>query len=473
MAIPCTFHRSKAAHFQCYECGSAFCENCITPRETGGYAGKDIEYFCPGCNIPAEMVGLGNIIEPFWQRLTSMFLYPFQLTPLILTLILAILGTVFTNSILVRLFVWVAMMKYVYAALTLTAQGSFKAPTVNVEMINRDVFQVFKQFVVFFVLGWIGIFVYSHTGLIGGISYAVLVALALPAIIMILVASKSILQAINPITSFGIITRIGWPYFLMYLFLSFLNGAPAILFAYLPNILPVSLSGFLQLFFQQMYAIMTYHFMGYFLLQYHYELGYRVDYDFFMENRGGKQKRVKLTAKQELMNGVAVLIKTAKYKEAIELMTPHLAGEDVDIDLSEKLLQVLKMAGESEKVTIYSVRHLEHLVKNGKKQKATALFSELNMTESERRPTAESVYQIATWFEERNEHKQAIRTHVYFTKYFKKHDLQPEVYLALAKLLNEQAKNGKKAKQILQAIVKHYPEHPIAAEARDYFPLVA
>ncbi|MGL1931849.1 MAG: B-box zinc finger protein [Desulfotalea sp.] len=468
MSIPCTFHRSAAAHFQCHECGSAFCENCITPRETRGYAGKDVDYFCPGCNIPAELIGLGNVIEPFWQRLTSIFLYPFQLTPLILTLLLAILGTIFSGSVLVSLFVWVVMMKYAYVALTTTAQGSLKAPVVSAELINKDVLQVFKQFVVLLGIGIVVLFISAYTGSIGLVACIVFVALALPAIIMILVASNSILQAINPITSFGIMTRIGWPYFLMYLFLVFLNGAPAVIFAYLPNILPPSLTIFLQLFFQQMYAIITYHFMGYFLLQYHYELGYTVDYEFFMENRGGKQKRVKLTPKQVLMNGVAVLIKTAKYQEAIELMKPHIIGEDVDIELSEKFLQILKMAGENEKVAMYSIRHLEYLVLKEKKRKATVLFLEISKTGFERLLEAESVYKIGSWFEDRNNYKQAMATYGYFLKNYKKNEFQPVVYLSLAKLLNEQANNGKKAKQILMAIVKHYPSHPVAIQAKDY-----
>ncbi len=160
MPINCTFHRSNSAHFQCHECGSAFCENCVSVRETRGLSGNNTEYFCPGCNIPAEMLSLGNIIEPFWHRLSSIFFFPFQPTPLILTAILATFGALFPTSLLVNLFVWVVMMKYAYAVLIQTGQGSLKAPKVTFELINQDVLQVFKQFLLFAIMAFLAVTIF-------------------------------------------------------------------------------------------------------------------------------------------------------------------------------------------------------------------------------------------------------------------------------------------------------------------------
>lgn len=470
MSIFCTFHRSEKAHFHCYECGSAFCENCISIRETSGYSGKEKEYFCPGCNIPAEMLSLGNLVEPFWHQLSSIFLYPFQLVPLVLTLILASLGTLFSESFLVTLFVWVVMVKYAYATLTWTAQGSLKAPKVSLALINEDVLQVFKQYVLYFIIAAMAAVVFTYTGTVGGFSFLVLVALALPAMIMVLVSSNSILQAINPVVSYGIISRIGGPYFLMYLFLFFILVAPSTLFAYLPLSIPVKAFIFLKLFFQQIYTIIAFHLMGYVLLQYHYELGYSVDYDFFMKHRGKAVKK-KPNPKQELLTGIAVLVKSGKYQEAIDLVNPHIAGDDVDVEISEKFLQILQMAGKDDVTPKYALRHLDLLIAKDKNLKATTLYSEWQ-DHDDFSPVAKDVHQIAMWYAELKDFKKAIKTYVYFVNTFKKHELTPEVYFSLAQLLYERAKKSAKAKQIFRAMVKNYPNHPLTPEANEYIKLI-
>ena len=167
MSINCTFHRSVVAHFQCHECGSAFCDECISVRDTEGYGGRGRDYFCPGCNLPAEMVSMGDIIEPFWGRLTAFFLYPLQLTPLILTLLLSGLGALFPANIFVNLFIWVLMMKYAYATLIETAQGGLRAPKVTWDLINNNVHQVFKQYIIFALVGVGAVYVLQIFGIIG------------------------------------------------------------------------------------------------------------------------------------------------------------------------------------------------------------------------------------------------------------------------------------------------------------------
>ncbi len=468
MSVNCMFHRSKAAHFHCYECGSAFCDECVSVRETEGYSGKDINYFCPGCNIPAEMMSLGNIIEPFWNRLNSIFLYPLQPTPLILTLVLAALGALLPMNIFVRIFVWVVMMKYAYATLIQTAQGGLKAPEVTWDLINQDIQQVFKQFIIFIAVGFCTTIAFQKAGLAGGYIFLVAIALAMPAIIMLLVSTNSVIHALNPYMFLRIIYRIGWPYLLMYLFLFFLMAGPATLFSFLPqDAIPFRLYVFLTLSFKQLYAIIGYHLMGYILLQYHTEIGYQVDYQFFIQNRGKRKKRKKQTPDDELKKALAVLVKTGRYKEAIREAKPHILGQQPDLEISEKYLQLLKMVGESEEALRYSVRHFELLAANNKKLKAIALFMEIK-DGTAGPPQADSVFMVASWCQERNEFKKAIDTYVYFINQFKDHPLRPEVYFKLAKLLQEKTKYNAKAREILNVIIKSYPRHPLATKAKEY-----
>jgi hypothetical protein len=473
MSINCTFHRSAVAHFQCHECGSTFCDECISVRDTEGYAGRNRDYFCPGCNLPAEMLSIGNIIEPFWGRLSAFFLYPLQLTPLFLTLFLAGFGALFPDNILVNLFVWVVMMKYAYATLIETGRGGLRAPPVTWDLINNDVLQVFKQYLIFALVGAATACIFQLTGIIGGSVFLILTVLAMPAIIMLLVATNSILHALNPVYFVGIIFRIGWPYFLQYLFLFFLLAGPAALFAYLPaDILPYRLYIFLTLFLKQFYTLISYNLMGYVLLQYHKEIGYKVDYEYFMGQKEKKGKKKKQTPEDDLDKALVVLIKQGKYEEAIQRLIPFVQIDKPQLVYSEKFLQLLKMCGDQEQAIRYSLRHLDLLIAAGKKQKALDLFAEIRL-DGTKVPAAESVIQVGAWYKERQEFKNGIATYIYFVKQFKDHLRQPEVYFELAKLLNERANNSTKARQILTAIVKKYPGHELLPQVREYLALVA
>ncbi len=470
MAIDCTFHRTKPAHFHCIECGTAFCENCISTRKSNGFSGETIDYFCPGCNISAELLSLGNIIKPFWNNLGSFFLYPFQMVPLLLTIVLSALGAIFPSTLLVSLFVWVVMMKYAYATLIETGQGRLKAPDLSWKLVNEDILQVFKQYVIFAVIALIAGFIFSIGGVFAGGTFLVLIFVALPAIIMLLVATNSVVHALNPVLFFGMISRIGGPYFLMYLFLFFLLAGPAAVIAYLPpDLLPLQLYVFLTLFLEQFYALICYRMLGYVLLQYHKEIGYHIDYEYFRLHRGGA--KIKESPDEELNRGLAILIKQGKYIEALDMLYPEIKGREPSIEHSEKFLQLLKMAGKNDNAAKFAVHHLDLLVANKKKQKAVPFYLEMR-SEGVEMENAETLFKIGQWLQERNDFKEALATYIYFTKRFKNHVLQPEVYFKLAQLLHERANNSAKAQQILRAICKSYPKHRLIPQVSDYLSLI-
>ncbi|MBE0582725.1 MAG: hypothetical protein IH612_03070 [Desulfofustis sp.] len=471
MSVKCTLHRSRAAHFSCDQCGSSLCEDCVTVKKTSTYSGKSTDYFCPACELPVRLEGLGDAMEPFWNRLGAIFLYPFQRTPFLLTLALALLGAVFSGTFLISLLVWIVMTKYAYAALIHTAQGSLRAPAITWSLVNENVLQVFKQYVVFALLGLLGGFIFGWS-VIAGFAFAALIIACLPAIIMILVATNSVFQAINPFLFLPIIKRIGWSYLLMYLFLFFLLMAPYALFSVLPvSLMHPMVAGFLYLFFSQIYVVISYHLMGYVLLQYHEEIGYSVDYEFFLENQGTKQKRREKTPEEELKTAIALLVNAGKYQEAIVRTRPAILEDSPDLEVSEKFLQLLKLAGEQQKAENYAVRHFEILVNNDKKEQATSLFSEIRQTAAGP-ASAESIVKVASWYQERNEYKNALSAYAYFTKHHKSHSLAPHVYFESAKLLHEHANNSTKARQILQGIIRTFPEHVLVPQVTHYLQIV-
>lgn len=476
MVTKCTFHRSKPAHFHCHDCDINFCENCISRREYNGYAGKEVNYFCPGCGEPVKRLGLGNVIDPFWNRIGSIFLYPVQPTPLTQTCILSLIGALTPNflgvfSLAVHAFVWAAMLKYAYATLIITGQGSLRAPIYSSELVSENLSQAFKMIFLFLIIGAATFTIYGlggSAGLIGAGIFLLFVALSFPAMIMILVTNDSLLGSFNPQTIYLIISRIGWGYFLMYFFMILLYLAPATIIALLPmDLLPGALSSFIELFLNQMYLIIIYHLMGYVLLQYHEEIGYEVDYEYFMKNRGHSVKRKQMSEVEELERGVAVLVKAGKYNKAADLLLPHIKSGNPKTELAEKYLQLLDMAGEKKQAQTYLPYLFDLFVSREEKQKAISLFNKIK-TATAAPPTGENIYTLASWHVERRDYKKAIEAYIYFVNRVKKHNLKPEVYFELARLLHEKAGKTNKAKELLLAIIKSHPDTGWSSNAREY-----
>jgi len=261
MAITCSFHPNQPAYFQCYDCDSAFCESCITVRKIEIYGAVETHYFCPACETEAIFIGIANVLPPFWKQLGKIFSYPLQLTPLIMTLLLSILGTIMSSNWMVQLLIWVVMMKYAYSVLQSTAKGNLNAPKVTFESLNSDVTPIFMQVAIFMITDRVSSIVFLKAGTLAGFSFIALSAICMPAIIMLLVATGSIIAALNPMLFFPVIFRIGVPYLLLYLFLTFLGIAPYSLLSIFASHVPPQILKFLHLFLGQMYLLISYKFL--------------------------------------------------------------------------------------------------------------------------------------------------------------------------------------------------------------------
>jgi len=440
-------------------------------RDTGGYYSDKRHYFCPVCNVEAKHMGVGNLLTPFWLRLPKFFLYPLQPVPLVLTLVLAFVGAIFNMSIIIQTAIWIVMMKYAYAVLINTGRGSLRAPAVTWEMINNDIGQVFKQFVIFFIIGVAATLMFSHTGAIGGFSFLAVAAVFIPAMIMVLVATNSVTHALNPMIFVPIVSRIGGRYFLMYLFLLFLYSAPSALFAYFPFKLPFPVWKFIALFFNQYYSLVSYHLMGYVLLQYNEEIGYHVDYEHFMDN-SEKGPRKEVDDNEKLLNNLGVLVQKGRYDDALALIRSETGGKFENIELSDRYLQLLRLAGEKQEVFSHGRSHLDLLVQQNKKQKAVDLYEQLA---AEGCPVKEpnTLFVLAGWLKARREYKRAFKCYADYVKNHKEHEYIPEAYFELAKLFHEQGKNSAKAQNILKKLIHSFPDHSLAPKAKAYLAAIS
>ncbi|MFC1591501.1 hypothetical protein ACFL43_03145 [Thermodesulfobacteriota bacterium] len=140
-------------------------------------------------------------------------------------------------------------------------------PPTDAETLMSDFGVVFKQYLLYFLGAVAFMVIMSQAGIGAGILFAVLAMVGLPAMIILLVVNESLVDALNPVKVSALISRIGNGYLIMWFFIFLLGGAPAVLSNYVLPILP----SFLQLLVvgmaQKYYTIISYHLMGYVLLQ--------------------------------------------------------------------------------------------------------------------------------------------------------------------------------------------------------------
>jgi tetratricopeptide (TPR) repeat protein len=469
----CNGHPTRKAHWHCSKCDALLCPECVTARENENYGSKDVHHFCPKCNLPVDWVGLQNLIDPFWNRMPRIFAYPLSLQPLLFISILAF-ATLFLSgsglfSSILRGVMWLMILKYSFESLKATASGNLKPPPVNVQTITEDIGQVFKQFAVYWLL-FIGFaYISAKAGLILGFVFAIAALFFVPAMIILLVTTGSFFHAINPVVFVGLTFRIGWAYLLMYFFLFLLGSAPAYLAQYVIRFLPTETHPMLFGFAQSFYTIISYHLMGYVILQYHQRIGYQVDYKDFSDPTIEDFEPRKSDPDAVILSKAEPLIKEGKLDEAIELIKSMTEQQPIcGVNLSERFYNLLKMRKRTAELLAHGVMHLDLLTSENQKSKAIAVFTECRTTDSSFMPTASALFKLAGWLNETGKTKAAVAVYNTLAKSYPDNPLVPKAYFRIAQIFHDRLMNKDQAKKALALLLKKYPNHDIIPQAENF-----
>ena len=468
----CEFHSTKPAYWHCEKCGSYFCPDCIVTRKKGGVLKNENIHLCPKCNVETTWVGVANIIEPFWTRLPKFFTYPFSLQPLALIIILSIASLILSKlsiiGLLLKIVLWGILFKYSFSALKATAHGDLTPPGITSETISEDFMQVFKQIAIYIIIGFIFAWLIPTAGIIVAVLFLIFALLYVPAIIILLVTTNSLLHAVNPVVFTRLAFRIGRGYFLMYFFLFLLGSAPAILGQYIMKFLPAELFELFFGFAKNYYTIISYHLMGYVILQYHEEVGYQVDYEDFKESVV-KPKEIEEDESTNMLNRVNIMIKDGKLDDAISFIKETTKTHPItDITLSERYLNLLIMKKQKAAMLKHCITHLDLLAHENIKIKACELYAKCLAMNEEFIPTSFALFKIGGWLNETGKTKESIRTYNRMIKAFPNDTLVPKAYYRCAQIFHDRMMDPSRAKKILSALIKKYPEHEIIPQVKNY-----
>ncbi len=462
----CDGHPTRKAHWHCPACEALLCPECVVKRDCEKYGQKETQHFCPKCNLSVDWVGVQNLIEPFWNRMPRIFSYPVSMHPLILMAVLAVVTMLLSGpgifNALMKGAMWLIVIKYSFESLKATAGGSLKPPPISSKTISDDFQQVFKQFgiyiALFIVFGWIT----AKVGILVGFVFLITALFFVPSMIILLVTSGSLIHALNPVVFVGLAVRIGWAYFLMNFFLIMLGSAPAYLAQYVIRFLPVDLQMMLFGFAKSFYTIVSYHLMGYVILQYHEKIGYKVDYEDFKDPGAEDYESAEADPDAVVLKEVAPLIQDGKLDEAIEVIKKLTGQQPIcGVELSERYYNLLKMRKRNAELLAYGSKHLDILTDKNQKNKAIAVFTECRKLDAQFLPAADPLFKLAGWLNETGKTKAAVAVYNLIVKFYPDSSLVPKAYFRAAQIFNDRLMSAEKAKKVLNVIKQKYPDHDI------------
>ncbi len=469
----CGSHPTRKAHWHCSKCNAQFCPECVVQRESENYGHRKTLHFCARCNQEVDWVGVENLIEPFWNRMPRIFAYPVSAASLILMAVLALATMFFSGpglfSALMKGAMWLIVIKYSFESLKATASGNLKAPPVNSQTISDDFGQVFKQFGIYIAIFVAFLWISAKVGPLIGIAFLLAALFFVPSMIILLVTTGSLINALNPVMFVGLTFRIGWAYLLMYFFLFLLGSAPAYLFQFLIKFLPGELHLLLYGFAESFYTIVSYHLMGYVILQYHDRIGYQVNFEDFKDPNAEDYKPREIDPDENVLKEVVPLIQEGKLDQAIAMIQKMTLHQGIKgINLSERYYTLLKMQKRKKDLLEHAVNHLDRLTQQKQKNKALAVFSECRKMDPAFLPTADALFQLAGWFNESGKTQAAVSIYNLLVKSYPRHPSVPKAYFRIAQLFHDGLMKTDKAKKILSALQMKYPQHEIMPHVENF-----
>ena len=466
-AVTCKYHTQIPARWSCDHCQINFCPGCVKPVASGEMPE------CPVCKQPLSSVGSGNMIKPFWLRLGQFFLFPLHAGPLILMIIFSLLGfAIYMTPIPGILLIPLGFMflKYCHVVLEDTAHGYIKPRPITSEVLSENMEMPFKLILLVFAYSFLIFTAMDLFGMPGYYLASIFVSLALPASIAVLSIEHSFFTAFNPLLVVTVVRRIGLPYFIMFVLLYFLQIAQEQALVILVEFVEPPFSFVLFNFFVMYFMLMIFNMLGYILYQYHEELGFSIDVEAHEHEDTAKHEVV--TVSPEL-RAIEILIQEGKTDEAVKQLENHVVNNPMDLEARDRLLKLLRLNGDMPRHKKHGQNYISYLFHENKATQAARVYQSCVEYDRTFRPAkAQERVELAKFLRQNGKHKLALailnNLHVDFPTY----DGVPEAYLIVAQLLCEQFNEDTRAGQVLEFILKNYPNHSLNQEVRKYLEIV-
>jgi tetratricopeptide (TPR) repeat protein len=443
----CSYHYQTPATWRCRGCNVHYGDCCFTR------ASSKVEHpRCITCTNELAALGAANKVQPFWNVLHRFLAYPFKPGPLLLTFALALLGNLITPSLVgigIGLLIVVVCARYAYAIIEHSSMGRTTPPGLSI-LLTRDPENLFfKQIAVIIVAGFaMGAAETTGSVIVNFLVYA-FVSLALPASILVLAVEKRLQAAINPLLLTELMTKMGSGYLVLFVFLQILGGGPYYLFEYFHSWIPQSiyLPAFIGVTVYFIFA--SARMMGYALLQYQKELGFRAE----LEDETVVVETDDRISPQTL-NQVNLLLIEGRFDEAYDIVKRSAKQYPSDLVLQQRYHKLMAERGLKDELRLHSGGLIEQLVAANSVPNALAIFLNTLKALPEFKPeSALTMQRFAELFEKRNQHRNAASMLLQIIKHYPDYKEMPQIYLNLAQLYAKELQQPDKARQAVAHIL--------------------
>jgi hypothetical protein len=410
-------------------------------------------------------------ITPFWQRLHTFFMFPFQVEPLIVAVLLSLLGYLllmpFFMAIPAVLVILVVTTRYAFKVAALASRGVVHSRDYTRQMMDPEwnslpwaLFgvSVVHVFIIRFLLQlnpWLG--------LIGSLASSLL----LPATFMVLIQSGRMLPALNPFELMATMFDIGKHYFLLCLFLFLLQvGMPqalAVLLPITPRLLLLPVVIFTIIYFTWVMAAL----IGYVMYQHHGSL----DIDVLQQPEGAapvSTERPEVIEARRRDAEVAALVQSGDLQGAItEAREWVRTGQNPLADERRYHRVLLLDTVQSGRLADHTPRYIALLVNARQAGEAIKVLEAVQAKLPDFALTSSAdTLALAEQAWKQMEAKRTLQLLRGFDKRFPNTPEIPRACELVVRALKQGMARGDMALPLYQSMLKRYPDHPATQEAR-------
>jgi tetratricopeptide (TPR) repeat protein len=468
MKITCTYHPKEEAKWFCPACRIMHCEECSSRKKAGGYSSTKDLRFCQNCGYPLEnKFGLPRI-EPIIKRLPQVLAYPIKPTPFILMLFLSILSfmsfMLSPYGIAAAVILWSIWLKYSISALNETLRGNMIPPDLQSEPEYGELGMLFKQILLLYPLGFIGYFIYRHSGIVQATVYFMLMGFMIPALIISLVLNNSLIKTLSLVPVVRIPLKIGMPYIFMCLFVVCLVGGISYMSMHVFQFVPENRFVFLSVMLSNYLTLVIYHMIGYLIYRHHDKLEFETA---FSRKLSQQIEAVRLKPSvRALYNNVNQLIKEGRIEEAAGLLSDNIKSLHDSSEIAERLYNLQKMLRQKDELISNAPVYLNHLYINDRIDKLVDVYLECVYINRNFTPGKDVAMKIASSLVSQNKPGEAARLLERYADLNPKDDAAPKAYIQAAEIILSNTNDKKKAVDLLRTVVSTFPLHEITPYAK-------
>ena len=457
----CKYHPDDRAAWLCQSCNINFCANCIKSSEHESET-------CPLCNKPLTLLGKFSVI-PFWNKISSFFLYPFYIPSLLIIIVLAGINALALNisaGFLLQFATLIIFVKYFYVVMVDTAASCLKPKRLTWSIFSEELELPFKMLFVVFIYALLNTSIHNYTEYKYTLTVSVVSVLLFPASVMLLAVKKSFIRSVNPIDIFKLIKAIGFPYLILCAFLFLLVSGMWVSEQFLLPLTSLELYTPVSLITGMYFSLVIASMMGYVLYQYHTVLGY------------GEYIAIEKTEKSETDNmdisrKVEIQLQEGKYSEAINELTAGIKSQPNNYNLRERLHKLILSTKDKERLHKNSADYIVRLLIDGKPSEAIRVFVECYKLDPQFKIAgAKNRYSLARMLVKSGQSRAALSLlndlHIDYPSY----EGIPYAYLLVSRIMFEYFNHEDKAKKILDYLLNKYPDHPAQKNVKAYFDML-